>query len=125
MGIGCAEKGEEAEDGLARAQKFKHSKTYTEVEEVSPGRNLSRPVRKDCLRLGDDEFSEGVDYIMSLFEFPHVTLRGALAIGDRLAQWSECSLEQGCLGSNPHSTIYPGDLSKSNALSVPQSVFIC
>lgn len=88
MGIGCAEKGEEAEDGLARAQKFKHSKTYAEVEEVSPGRNLSRPVRKDCLRLGDDEFSEGVDYIMSLFEFPHVTLRGVLAIGDRLAQWS-------------------------------------
>lgn len=81
----CRE-GEEAAEGLARARKCKDSKTYTEVEGVSPGRNLAWPGRKDCLRLGDDEFSEGVDYIMSLFEFPHVTLHGTLATGDRLAQ---------------------------------------
>jgi hypothetical protein len=60
---------------------------------------------------------------MSLFAFPHVTLHGTLPVVDRLARRSSgCSLELGCLGSNPHSAIYPGNLGRFNALSEYASV---
>lgn len=63
---------------------------------------------------------------MSLFAFPHVTLHGTLPVIDTLAQQaSGCSLEPGRLGSNPHSAMYPCNLGKLNALSVPRSVLTC